>query len=302
MSLQQLRYLLEISKHHSITKTASALFVTQPSISKAIKDLEEELDIVVLERTNKGVVFTQAGHELLFYATMVLDQMDAMSAHFKKNTPMKLVVSSQHFGFAIDALAKWIAYYAKSPYELDIREGKTTNVIDDVATNKSSIGLLSLSALNRTFFERYFSAKELEFIPLATMAQAVFLRQEHPLAHEKTITLEQLVDFPCFTFQQDDMLLHVAEGALDVDNRAQLVYIKDRGTMNNLLANTDGYNVGTGCIVPGYMNPNIISIPLAGGTEIQIGYIQRQHTFLAPEIQHYIKWVNDALQRSIPMH
>ncbi|WP_400247454.1 LysR family transcriptional regulator [Niallia sp. JL1B1071] len=303
MTPQQLRYIVEISKHHSISQAASALFVTQPSISKAVRELETELEITILDRTNKGVVFTKEGTELLFHAKKLLEQMEFVVDHFnkaKKINLTKFAISSQHYGFAIEAVAHFMDYFAEQKYELSIREGKTTDVIDDVYTGRSMLGIVSLTDLNKHFFKRYFTTKLLTFTPLATLKQHVFLRKEHPLAHLGSINLEQLRDYPYLTYQQDDMLLHFAEETLNVDNMEKLVYLKDRGAMNNLLSNTDSYNLGTGCIVNNYMNSNIISIPLEEGTPIQVGLVKRNDVFLAEEALVYIDFLKIALEKSLP--
>ena len=173
-------------------------------------------------------------------------------------------------------------------------------MIDDVYTSKSILGILSLTDLNKNFFERYFISKSLIFTPLASLKQHVFLRKEHPLAHLKSITLEQLGNYPYLTYQQDDVLLHFAEEVIDVDNIEKIVYLKDRGAMNNLLANTDGYNLGTGCIVNDYMDPNIISIPLAEGNLLQLGLVKRNDVFLPEELIVYIDFLTTALKKSAP--
>ncbi len=303
MTFQQIRYIVEIAKHNSISKAASALYVTQPSISKAVRELEADLGITILDRTNKGVLFTKEGTELLFYARMLLEQMESVVYHFNKEKTMdltKVSISSQHYGFVIEAVANLMDYFAERKYELTIREGKTTDVIDDVYASRSVLGILSLTNLNKSFFERYFISKSLMFTPLASLRQHVFLRREHPLAHLTCITLEQLRDYPYLTYQQDDVLLHFAEEAINVDNIRKLVYLKDRGTMNNLLSNTDGYNLGTGCIVNNYMNPNIISIPLESNSLIQVGLVKRNDVFLSEEILVYIDFLKVALEKSMP--
>ncbi|MFP3126450.1 LysR family transcriptional regulator [Ectobacillus funiculus] len=303
MTFQQIRYIVEIAKHNSISKAASALYVTQPSISKAVRELEADLGITILDRTNKGVLFTKEGTELLFYARMLLEQMESVVYHFNKEKTMdltKVSISSQHYGFVIEAVANLMDYFAERKYELTIREGKTTDVIDDVYASRSVLGILSLTNLNKSFFERYFISKSLMFTPLASLRQHVFLRREHPLAHLTCITLEQLRDYPYLTYQQDDVLLHFAEEAINVDNIRKLVYLKDRGTMNNLLSNTDGYNLGTGCIVNNYMNSNIISIPLESNSLIQVGLVKRNDVFLSEEILVYIDFLKVALEKSMP--
>lgn len=303
MTLQQFRYIVEVSKHNSISKAASALYVTQPSISKAIQEIESELGITVLDRTNKGVVFTKEGTELLFYAKMILEQTESVAYHFNRQKMInitKFSISSQHYGFAIEAVANFMNYFAERKYELTIREGKTTDVIDDVYTSKSILGILSLTDLNKGFFERYFTSNSLVFTPLASLKQHVFLRKEHPLANFKSITLEQLKNYPYLTYQQDDVLLHFAEESINVNNISKLVYLKDRGAMNNLLSNTDGYTLGTGCIVNNYMNPNIISIPLNENKLIQIGLVKRKDVFLPSELLLYIDFLTTALSKSLP--
>jgi len=303
MTFQQFRYLVEIAKHNSISKAAEALFVTQPSISKSVRDMEAELGITILDRTNKGVVFTKEGTELLFYAKMVLEQMETISLHFdkeKKTGLMKFSISSQHYSFAIEAVANLMEYFAERKYELAVREGKSTDVIDDVSSSRSILGILSLTELNKHYFERHFTSKGLLFTPLATLKQHVFLRKEHPLAHYPTLTLQQLQDYPYLSYQQDDMFLHFAEETVNLNNLEKLVYVTDRGTMNNLLSNTNGYNLGTGCIVHHYMDSNIISIPLKENYLIQIGFVKRNDVFLPEELLKYLEFVKNALEKSMP--
>lgn len=304
MTLQQFRYLVEIAKYNSISKAAAALFVTQPSISKAVRDLESELEITILDRTNKGVVFTQEGTELLFYAKTLLEQMEAVIHHFdkeKKTGLTKFSISSQHYGFAIEAVANLMDYFNDGKYELAIREGKSTDVIDDVYASRSIIGILSLTDLNKQYFERHFTSKSLIFTPLVSLKQHVFLREEHPLAHYQSLTFDKLRDYPYLSYQQDDLLLHFAEETLNVNNIGKLVYVTDRGTMNNLLSNTDGYNLGTGCIVNNYMNPNIISIPLEDDDQlIQVGFVKRNNVSLSKELLIYLDFLKRALEKSMP--
>lgn len=303
MTFQQIRYIVEIAKHNSISKAASALYVTQPSISKAVQELEAELGIIILDRKNKGVAFTKEGADLLFYAKMLLEQMESVVYHFNKRHTTeitKLSISSQHYGFAIEAAANLMNEFAERKYELTIREGRTNDVIEDVYASRSILGILSITELNKNFFKRYFTSKALTFTPIDSLKQHVFLRKEHPLAHLGHISIEQLKDYPYLTYQKDDVLLHFAEEAINVEKIEKVVYLKDRGTMNNLLSNTDGYNLGTGCLVQNYIDPNIISIPLDGGDQIQVGYVKRNDVFLTEEISVYIDFLSEALEKSKP--
>ena len=294
---------MEISKHNSISKAAAALYVTQPSISKAIQEIETELNITILDRTNKGVLFTKDGMELLFYAKMLLEQTESILYHFNKHKTIdvtRVSISSQHYVFAIESVAKLMDHFSERNYNITVREGKTTDVINDVYTDKSILGIVALTDLNKSFFDRYFISKSLTFTPLASITQHVFLRKEHPLSQLKSIELEQLKDYPYLTYQQDDVLLHFAEEVIQVDQIKQIVYVKDRGAMNNLLANTNAYNIGTGCIVKNYMNPNIISLPLKKGSLIEIGLLKRNDVFLPKELTVYLDFLTTALSESVP--
>jgi len=304
MTLQQCRYIVEIDRHKSISKAAESLFVTQPSISKAVKDVEDEFGITVFKRTNRGVCFTKEGNELLFYAKALLEQEQSAEYHFKgrkRNDMIKLGISNQHYSFAVEALAKTIDYFGeKYQYEILFNEGRATDVIEDVAGGKCDVGILSVSRLNREILERYFISRSLSFTPLLLMGEYVFLRKEHPLAAKESISVSELKDYPYLTYRADDIPLDIAEEFINVNTASKIVYIKDRGTMNNLLSNTNGYNLGTGCIVKNYMNPNIISVPLLDGNRIQVGFIKRFDKLLNKETETYMDYLTQCLKKSAP--
>ncbi|SFQ17164.1 DNA-binding transcriptional regulator, LysR family [Oscillibacter sp. PC13] len=303
MTLQQLRYIVELSKHDSISRAASALFVTQPSISKAVRDLEAELQIQILSRTNKGILFTNAGNELLFYAKVLLEQSESVKYHFNpqnSNRLTKLSISSQHHGYVIAALNRLLTVLDSRKYELIIREGRTSDVIDDVSVGKSIIGILSYNDLAKSFFERSFMTKDLDFTPLFSFHQHIYIRKGHPLAACSSVTYEQLTRFPFVTYQQDDVPLYFSESDIVSNDISQRIYVKDRGTMNEILAYTDCYNVGTGCITPHYMHPNIISIPIQDGHRIQIGYLRQHEVSLPEDVRLYLDYLEDTLRNSFP--
>ena len=177
---------------------------------------------------------------------------------------------------------------------------RTTDVIEEVYSGKSMLGILSISNMNRENFERYFLSKSLVFTPLLLIRQHVFLRKEHPLAGLKSIAIEQLRDFPYMTYHKDDIPLYFAEEIVDTNSIEKLVYLKDRGAMNNLLSNTDGYNIGTGCIVENYMNSNIISIPMEGQNEIQVGWVKRYDQMLSEKALVYIEILTTVLHKAAP--
>ena len=304
MTLQQCRYLVEIAKHRSMSQAAEALYVTQPSLSKAIKELEESLGITILERTNKGVSFTKDGEELLFYAQILLDQVASMEYHFQRHRQQmqrKITISSQHYGFAVEAFAKLIKYLGERHYQLGMREGRSTQVIEDVFSGKSIIGILAIHDKNRENFERYFAQKSLVFQALYSMKSCVFLNREHPLAKKASLSMAQLAPYPYLTYQENDLPLYFAEKYAGQESASQIIYVEDRGTMNNLLSHTNGYNIGTGCIIEGYMDSNIIALPLQESQQMRIGYVQQYGQPLPSEIYQYLDYLMDSLKRSAPL-
>ena len=302
MTLQQCRYLAEAARQHSISKAAASLCVTQPSLSKAILELEAELGVTVFQRTNRGVALTSDGAELLSYAKTLLAQEEALKCRFCRRTAdrVKLCVSSQHFGFAAAAAAGMINSLNGRDYELTLREGKAAEVVEDAASGRSALGVLSVSELNQGLFERLFAAKALAFTPLLSLRERVFIRKEHPLAGRPAISLAELRPYPYFTFRQNDVPLNFAEGFVDENAAARVVYLGDRGTMNNLLASTDGWNLGTGCLVKGFMNPNIISVPLEERKELQVGYVKKAGLQLSKEAATFLAYLEKELKDSAP--
>ena len=304
MTLQQCHYLIEIEKQASITKAAQSLFVTQPSISKAVHELEKDLNIQILTRTSRGVFFTAEGKELLSYAKMLVEQEENIRYHFsrKKHIPtVKLIVSSQHFSFAAKAASEMAYFFKDRPFEFSLLEGKASDVIQQTADGISSAGILSVSALNRELLERSFSEHNLAFFVLASVKVHVFLNRNHPLASCSLIRPEQLSPYLCLTYRKDDTPLHFAEGHLQVPESSRTLFIQDRGTMDNLLVNTTGYNLGTGCICPDFIHPDILAVPLDVPWQIHIGYIHKKDMLFSEEMQQFLSFLKRSLNESLPM-
>ena len=303
MTLQQCRYLIEIAKYNSITKAANELFVTQPSISKAIHELEADLNITIFERSNRGVSFTNEGLELLSYAKMLIAQEETIHYHFKQKTKSHIVnlsISSQHFSFATEAVARMIHFMNDRKYEFSFQEGKATDVIEHVSKGISMLGVISVSSLNREFLERSFAEQSLVFTSLETLTEHVFLNKTHPLASCKTIQPEQLAEYPCLTYRKNDTPLEIAEDYFNIKNTSQIIFVQDRGSMDELLVHTNGYNLGTGCMSKGYISPEMISIPLAVPWQIHIGYIRKSNQVLSKEIMQFIEYLSEALKAAMP--
>lgn len=300
MTLQQCRYLIGIAQCGSLSRAASMLYVTEPSLSNAVRLVEEELKITIFERTNRGVVLTKEGTELLLYAKMLVAEEKMVRYHFQRQTAdvLKLSVSSQHLGCVVEAMAVTINALGGRNCELTLNEGKSTDVIEDVSSGRSTLGILSVSDLNFPVTERAWSSKWLTYTPLVSMQECVFLRRGHPLSERKAIALDELKVYPYLTYRCGDVPLNFAEEFINVDVAPRVVYLKDRGTMDSLLSHTDGYNLGTGLIVDGYMDADIIAVPLEVSCRIQVGFIKKEGLSLSHEAKEFLRCLISSLRKA----
>ena len=301
MTLQQLRYIVEVSKCSTISKAAQSLFLTQPTLSKAIKDLEEELGICILERGSSKTRFTAEGTELLCYAKQLLEQAQQIENRFvnKAEEKKRVAISTQHYAFAVKAFIELLNNETGADYDFYFRECKTYEIIDDVFNKKSDIGIIFVSDSTSRYLSRLLTSKDIEFTPLKNFTAHAFLRKGHPLTENKKVTMQQLEKYPCIAFEQDNNSLNFAEETVSVSNNRRFIYVRDRATANDIIVNSDCYNIGTGCLIDGIIDENIVSIPLDGyGEKMTVGWIKLKNASLSQIAQDYIEQVKAALSLS----
>lgn len=265
MTIRQLEYLVEIANCGSINKAAKNLFVSQPGISKAIKELEKQLDIEVFNRENpKKLEFTLEGKELLRYARDFLDQVENIENVFADKSRrefLRLIISSQHYAFVAQAFIDFMQKHENNSYELLLRENKTRQIIEDVCTHQSNLGVISLTTSTERHMRKYLDGKGLEFFCLKEFTPHVFLRKGHPLDGRKSIHLYELSEFPYVSYEQDSNSLHFSEEAVILKPEKSILVL-ERASMNNIICNTDSYNIGTGFISKTVTDERLISIPI----------------------------------------
>lgn len=201
-------YYVTTAECGNITEAAEKLFISQPSLSNAIHNLEKEMGIVAFVRSNKGVVLTRDGEKLLSFSRMLLEQADIMKEHFgtgEKRTP-KFSVSCQHYSFAVNAFVDLIKEYDADQYSFIIRETQTGEIIDDVAGGRSEIGIIYLSENNEEVLSKMLKKNELVFEELFIANPHVFICKEHPLAKKDIIKVEELKAYPYLVFEQGEKI------------------------------------------------------------------------------------------------
>lgn len=298
MKLQQLRYVVKVAECGSITEASRRLFVSQPSITASIRELENEMGVHIFERTNKGVIVSEEGETFLGYARQVLDQADLLEDKYKGESEQvpHFSVSCQHYSFAVNAFVDVIREFDAARYDFTLREEQTHEIIEDVAHMKSELGILYLSEHNREVIERMLSANELVFEGLFCAAPHVFVCADHPLAGRARVTLEDLEDYPFLSYEQGSYnSFYYSEELTSTFERRKNIRVRDRATLFNLAMGLNGYTVCSGVISHELNGPGIISIPLDVDEYMEIGIITRKNTTLTRYGQAYI----DAIRQHI---
>lgn len=295
MTLQQLKYVTTIANIGSISEAAKRLFVSQPSLTKAIKELEKEMGITIFDRTNKGITVSKEGERFLGYARQVLEQAALLEEQYKSQSGGKkqFSVSTQHYSFAVNAFVELLKGAEIDQYDVSLRETQTYEIIDDVAHMKSEIGLLYYNDFNRPVLEKLIHTNELTFTELFTAQPHIFIGKTHPLAHKEVVSMDELEEYPYISFEQGDHnSFYFSEEIFSTVVRPKHIRVRDRASLFSLLLGLDGYTVSSGVIDKEVNGENIISVPLAEEGLMHIGYItnnKMQRSRLGQEYIHALE-------------
>ena len=296
MTLMQLRYIITISETGSLNKAADLLYVSQPSLTSSVKELEKELGITIFNRSGRGVTLTNDGAEFLLYAKQIYSQYETVMEKYAKGGTYKkkFGVSTQHYSFAVKAFVDMAKSFDMSKYEFAIRETKTKEVISDVSTLKSEIGVLYLCEFNRKPMMKLLGSVNLEFHHLIDCEAYVYLWKNHPLAGESSISFSQLDVYPCLSFEQgDNSSFYLAEEILSTNEYSQTIKANDRATMLNLMVGLNGYTLCSGIICEELNGSDFVAVPFRDDEQnqnsaMEIGYVVRKNTTLSKMGELYV--------------
>ena len=265
MTLQQLRYAITIADSTSMNEAAKQLFISQPSLSSSIRDLEEELGMELFIRSSRGITLTPEGNEFIGYARQVMEQYRLMEERYidKKEIKKKFSVSTQHYTFAVKAFVELVKKIGMDEYECAVHETKTYDVISDVKSFKSEIGILYLDDFNRKVLLKIFKENGLEFTELFPCKTYVYLWRGNPLAKKEKITFEDLEEYPCLSFDQGS-------------HYKRIIKANDRATLLNLMVGLNAYTLCSGIVCEELNGDEYCAIPLDSEEEMMIGYISRK--------------------------
>lgn len=298
MTLQQIHYSIIISETGSMNKAAEILYVSQPSLSSAIHDLEKELGIIIFHRSGRGVTPTNDGLEFLNYARQVYSQYEVLLEKYGNSgkRKKKFGISTQHYSFIVKSFVEMVKQFDTQEYEFAIRETKTKEIIDDVSSLKSEIGILYLSKFNQAVILKLLKANGLEFHKLLDCNVYAYLWKGHPLANQKKVKIEQLYEYPCLSFEQGDGgSFYFSEEIFSTYEYPRTIKANDRATMLNLMVGLNGYTLCSGIICEELNGNDYIAIPLDHAEDptlddaMQIGYIVKSNQILSSMGNLYIQ-------------
>ncbi len=291
MTLLQLKYVITIADCGSMNEAAKRLYLSQPSLSETVMSLEEEVGIEIFIRTNRGIKTTVEGEEFLAYARQVVEQYRLLDDKYISRTKSrkKFCVSMQHYTFAVKAFVEVAKQFGLDEYEFAVRETKTAEVIEDVKNFKSEVGILYRNEFNGKVLDKLFERNELEFHELFTCNTCVYLWNGHPLAENECITMEELEEYPCLSFEQGlNNSFYLSEEVLSTYNYKRIIKINDRATALNLMVGMNAYTLCSGIICEELNGSEYSAIPLDRDEKMTIGYVARKGINLSKLGKRYI--------------
>ena len=298
MTFQQLKYFIETVNCGSISKAAESLYIAQPSLSNAMKDLETEVGVELFTRTPKGITLTADGIEFLGYARQVVEQASLLEQRFLSKKPSRRLcsISTQHYAFAVNAFVNMVKKSGADEYEFTLRETRTYEIIEDVKTFRSELGILYMNPFNRKVIEKLLRENGLVFHPLFTAKPHIFVSASNPLAAKEYVTLQDLEDYPCLSFEQGEYnSFYFSEEILSTAYSRKSIRVSDRATIFNLMIGLNGYTISTGIVSADLNGDNITAVPLRVDDSIEVGWISHNSIQLTRQAAMYLEELKEVV-------
>lgn len=242
MTLQQLRYIIEIYKTGSITKSASNLFMSQPNLSNALKELESEIGISIFVRTAAGVVPTKEGEKFILYAQSILTQTDRLEFIFKnqKNQAVTLNIACVRSSYVAKVL---LDYYNRIPKDvavnLQLIETTPMRVLEAVANSKADVGRISFSEQNGYIYNNFARKNRLVIEYLWKVKSNVLISKNNPLSKEEILNIDMLKGYTRIYYNDVDFDI------VAYDEIPRIIGVNERATMMDFIRNSEDCYIWT---------------------------------------------------------
>lgn len=299
MRIQQLEYLEKIVEAGSINEAAKRLFLTQPSLSNAVKELENEMGIQIFQRSSGGISLTAEGREFMTYSKQILDQVNLMNERYKNGQQRKqsFSVSAQHYAFVVHAFVELIKSVNANEYQFTLRETETQNIFNDLAQFKSELGILYTNGFNQKIMQRLFKENNLVFTPLFVAKPHIFVSRYNPLTSKSSVDLSDLEDFPYLSYEQGEVnSFYFSEEILSTLSHKKSIKVSDRATIFNLMVGLNGYTISSGIISSKLNDDKIVAIPLNVDDDITMGWLKHLQVELSPLAERYLTMLKEHIR------
>lgn len=299
MRIQQLEYLERIVEAGSINEAAKRLFLTQPSLSNAVKELENEMGIQIFQRSSGGISLTAEGREFMTYSKQILDQVNLMNERYKNGQQRKqsFSVSAQHYAFVVHAFVELIKSVNANEYQFTLRETETQNIFNDLAQFRSELGILYTNGFNQKIMQRLFKENNLVFTPLFVAKPHIFVSRYNPLTSKSSVNLSDLEDFPYLSYEQGEVnSFYFSEEILSTLSHKKSIKVSDRATIFNLMVGLNGYTISSGIISSKLNDDKIVAIPLNVDDDITMGWLKHRQVELSPLAERYLTMLKEHIR------
>ena len=299
MRIQQLEYLERIVEAGSINEAAKRLFLTQPSLSNAVKELENEMGIQIFQRSSGGISLTAEGREFMTYSKQILDQVNLMNERYKNGQQRKqsFSVSAQHYAFVVHAFVELIKSVNASEYQFTLRETETQNIFNDLAKFKSELGILYTNGFNQKIMQRLFKENNLVFTPLFVAKPHIFVSRYNPLTSKSSVNLSDLEDYPYLSYEQGEVnSFYFSEEILSTLSHKKTIKVSDRATIFNMMVGLNGYTISSGIISSKLNDDKIVAIPLNVDDDITMGWLKHRQVELSPLAERYLTMLKEHIR------
>ena len=299
MRIQQLEYLERIVEAGSINEAAKRLFLTQPSLSNAVKELENEMGIQIFQRSSGGISLTAEGREFMTYSKQILDQVNLMNERYKNGQQRKQTfsVSAQHYAFVVHAFVELIKSVNANEYQFTLRETETQNIFNDLAQFKSELGILYTNGFNQKIMQRLFKENNLVFTPLFVAKPHIFVSRYNPLTSKSSVNLSDLEDYPYLSYEQGEVnSFYFSEEILSTLSHKKSIKVSDRATIFNLMVGLNGYTISSGIISSKLNDDKIVAIPLNVDDDITMGWLKHRQVELSPLAERYLTMLKEHIR------
>lgn len=299
MRIQQLEYLERIVEAGSINEAAKRLFLTQPSLSNAVKELENEMGIQIFQRSSGGISLTAEGREFMTYSKQILDQVNLMNERYKNGQQRKqsFSVSAQHYAFVVHAFVELIKSVNANEYQFTLRETETQNIFNDLAQFKSELGILYTNGFNQKIMQRLFKENNLVLTPLFVAKPHIFVSRYNPLTSKSSVNLSDLEDYPYLSYEQGEVnSFYFSEEILSTLSHKKTIKVSDRATIFNLMVGLNGYTISSGIISSKLNDDKIVAIPLNVDDDITMGWLKHRQVELSPLAERYLTMLKEHIK------